>query len=108
MFFAPARAVAGPLGRFKPTLATHPTLQAAWLFPAYAGRVGHGRRAGATRPLSSCGGRRLATLAAGLLLSSCGGGTIANEDLPGPAIAAIIVVIVVALLYVAYIGGKNR
>ena len=41
-------------------------------------------------------------------MSSCGGGTIANEDLPGPAIAVIVVVIVVALLYVAYIGGKDR
>lgn len=45
---------------------------------------------------------------AGLLLSSCGGGTVANEDLPGPAIGAIALVIVAALLYVAYIGGKDR
>ena len=49
-----------------------------------------------------------ASPAASLLLASCGGGTIANEDIPGPAIAVIVAVIVVALLYAAYIGGKGR
>ena len=43
-----------------------------------------------------------------VLLPACGGGTIANEDLPGPAIAAIAAVLIVALLFVAYIGGKGR
>lgn len=47
-------------------------------------------------------------LAASLLLASCGGGTIANEDIPGPAIGVIVVVLVVALVFVAYIGGRGR
>ena len=47
-------------------------------------------------------------LAASFLLTSCGGGTIANEDIPGPAIGVIALVLVAALLYVAYIGGKGR
>ena len=52
-------------------------------------------------------GRRAWPLA--LLLGSCGGGTIANEDIPGPAIAVIILVVVAGLLYVAYIGkDKDR
>ncbi|MDQ3985456.1 MAG: hypothetical protein M3280_03045 [Actinomycetota bacterium] len=43
-----------------------------------------------------------------VVLGACGGGTIANEDLPLGAIIAIAVVLIVALLYVAYIGGKDR
>ena len=45
---------------------------------------------------------------AALLLTSCGGGTIANEDLPAPAIAVIALVLVAAFLYIAWIGGKGR
>lgn len=59
--------------------------------------------------LSKGGG--LAVPAGSLLLlfaSGCGGGTIANEDLPLPAILVIAGVLIAALLYVAYIGGKNR
>ena len=51
---------------------------------------------------------RLVGAGAPLLLTSCGGGTIANEDIPGPAIAAIVVLVIVAFLYIAYIGGKGR
>ncbi len=48
------------------------------------------------------------TALAPVVLGACGGGTIANEDLPLGAIIAIAVVLIVALLYVAYIGGKDR
>ena len=52
--------------------------------------------------------QRLAAATTALLLTSCGGGTIANEDIPGPAIAVIVLIVIVAFLYIAYIGGKDR
>ena len=50
--------------------------------------------------------RRLQLLvgAAAGVASSCGGGTIANEDLPLGAILVILAVVVVAFLVVAFYG----
>ncbi len=47
--------------------------------------------------------------AAGLLqLTACGGGTIANEDLPLGTILIILAIAVVGLLFAIYMGTKGK
>lgn len=41
-------------------------------------------------------------------LTSCGGGTVANEDLPLGAILVIAAVLIVALLFAVYMGTKSK
>ena len=47
-------------------------------------------------------------LAACLWLAACGGGTVANEDLPLGAILVIAAILIVALLYAVYIGTRSK
>lgn len=48
-----------------------------------------------------------ATPAALVLLGACGGGTLTSEDVPPGVAVAVGVIIVVAVLYVAYVGTKR-
>ncbi len=51
---------------------------------------------------------RLVLLLGFTAATACGGGVLTSEDFSGPGAIAVGVVIVLALLYIAYVAGRGR